>query len=193
MFSLGACGGESSPTTPSETLKVYTSAVKKKDAKMLKLLLSKASLEIHREQAKAQNVSIDEIILRETLFPVDQKFLFKRNEKIEGDSATIEVKNSFDAWEMIYFVKEVGIWKIDKKGFSDEIIDQNEAAEKELEEQINKDREKTEDDADSLSDKTNETDSETEPDPKSETTAPSPSPGNTQTEDGDPPKSPDQN
>ena len=138
---IGACGDDSSPNTPSETLETYTAAVKKKDVKMIKFLLSKASLKIHSEQAKAQDESLEEIILRETLFSVDQKIKFKRNEKIEGDSATIEVKNSFDGWDLIYFVKEDGIWKIDKKGFSDNTIDQNDADNQKLDDEMNRDRE----------------------------------------------------
>ncbi len=140
IFALN-CGGNSNPATPVETLKAYTAAVKLKDVKMMKMLLSEASLKLHAEQAKAQNVSIDEIIQRETLFSEAQRVFDYRNEKIEGDKATVEVKNEMGGWDIVHFVKESELWKIDKKGFSDEIINQNEEAEKKLDEQIESERE----------------------------------------------------
>lgn len=134
---ISACG-ESDPAMPSDTLTAYTIAVRKKDAAMMKNLLSAASLKIHDQEAKAQNVSLDEIILRDTFFPVPEgkKFFDFKNQKIEGDKATVEVENNFGGYDVIYLVKEDGIWKIDKKGTSDQIINQNEEAEKELERQI---------------------------------------------------------
>jgi len=188
---VGACGGDSSGNTPSETLKAYTVAVKKKDVKMIKLLLSKASLKIHREQAKAQNVSIDEIILRETLFPVDQKIKFKRNEKIEGDSATIEVKNSFDGWDMIYFVQEDGIWKIDKKGFSDNTINQNDTDVQKMNEEQDRIREQEEKEAEKAKDPTTN-DKTKNPDPK-EKTNPADSPSDLKNQDDRDKPVPDEN
>lgn len=142
FFALN-CGGDSNPATPVETLKAYTTAVKLKDVKMMKMVLSEASLKLHSEQAKAQNVSVDEIIQRETLFSTSQRVFDYRNEKIEGDKATVEVKNDVGGWDIVYFVKEAGLWKIDKKGFSDEIINQNEEAERKLDEQIDSQRENT--------------------------------------------------
>lgn len=136
-----ACSGNTEPATPAETLKAYTIAIKKKDVAMIKLLLSKASMEIHEGQAKAQNISIDEIVLRETMFPVDQRIFDFRNEKIEGDSASVEVKNDFGGWDTILLVREDGIWKIDKKGTSEQILDDSEEADKKLDEQIRESRE----------------------------------------------------
>ncbi len=40
----------------------------------------------YKEEAKAQNIAVDEVILRETLFTADQKTLKFRNEKIDGDN-----------------------------------------------------------------------------------------------------------
>ncbi len=141
-----SCAGKSEPATPVETLKAYTIAVKKKDVAMMKMLLSEASLKIHQEQAKAQNVSVDEIIMRETLFPESQRVFDYRNEKIEGDKSTVEVQNSFDGWDIVHLVREAGMWKIDKKGFSDGIINQNDEAEKKLDEQIEQERRQAEED-----------------------------------------------
>ena len=106
-----ACGGSAAPATPVETLKAYTIAVKKKDIKMMKMLLSAASMKIHEEQAKAQGVPIDEIVQRETLFPETQRVFDYKNEKIEGEKATIEVKNDFGGWDIVHLVRESGIWE----------------------------------------------------------------------------------
>lgn len=158
-----ACGGDSTPITPFETLRAYASAVKKKDTKMMKFLLSKASLKIHSDQAKAQNTTVDEIILQETLFSVDQRIKHKRNEKIEGDTATIEVKNSFGGWDLIYFVKEDGIWKIDKKGFSDNTIEQNDADNQKLDDLINQGKKDSENNLENSNTNVNGQDSNSDP------------------------------
>ena len=141
-FAFGCSSAE--PATPVQTLKAYTIAVKKKDIAMMKTLLSEASLKIHREQAKAQNVTLDEIIQRETLFAETQRVFGYKDERIEGDKATVQVKNDMDAWDTFFLVRENGLWKIDKKGFSDEIINQNEQAEREMDDQFEKDRQETE-------------------------------------------------
>ena len=136
-----ACSKNTEPVSPARTLKAYHIAIKKKDIAMLKQLLSKDSLQLHNDQAQAQNTSTDEIILRETLFPAEQRVFNFRNEIIEGDKATVEVQNDFGSWDMIYFVKEGGLWKIDKKGTSEQILEDSEEADQKLDEQIRKSRE----------------------------------------------------
>ncbi|NNE99544.1 MAG: DUF4878 domain-containing protein [Pyrinomonadaceae bacterium] len=136
-----ACSGNSKPATPSQTLAAYHLALQKKDVEMVKLLLSKASLKIHEDQAKVQNTTVDEIVLRETLFSPDQRKFYKKDEKIEGDNATVDVKNDFGGWDTIHLVKEEGIWKIDKKGTSEQILEESEEADEKLDEQIRKSRE----------------------------------------------------
>lgn len=138
---LAACGGASEEALPIESLRAYSKAVKAKDVKMMKTLLSAGSLKIHEQEAKAQNVSIDEIILRDTLFPPDQRVFEYRNQKIDGERATVEVENNFGGWDLIYLVREDGIWKIDKKGTSDQILNEVEEAEKALDEAIIQGRE----------------------------------------------------
>src|SRR5258708_39579692 len=95
IFSLAAalvaCGTQRE-ATPLETFKTYTKAIKLKDTKTMKLLLSDATLKLHEKEAKAQGVSVDEIVKRETLFTASQTSVDYRNEKIEGDKATLEVK-----------------------------------------------------------------------------------------------------
>ena len=126
------CGAASGPKSPVETMKTYTKAVKAKDTTTMKLLLSADTIKMLEQEAKSQNVVLDEIVKRETLFPESQKVFEFRNEKIEGEKATIEVKNSFGQWETWPFVFEDSQWKIDKKGYADRLMmdieQQNDAA-----------------------------------------------------------------
>ncbi len=103
----------------------------------MKLLLSDASLKMAEQQAQQQNVTVDDIVKNETLFTDAQKDFFFRNEKIEGDRATIEVKNSFNSWDVVPFVREEGVWKIDKQGIATQIQKQNDFDTKRLDEMIN--------------------------------------------------------
>lgn len=116
-----ACGS-SAPATPLETFKTYVKAIKAKDTATMKVLLSKATLAMHEKEAKSQNVSVDDIVKRETLFSETQKSVEFKDEKIEGDKATLKVKNSYGSWETVPFVREDGSWKIDKAGYADQLI-----------------------------------------------------------------------
>jgi hypothetical protein len=106
----------------------------------MKLLLSDASIKMHDKEARAQNVNLDDIVKRETLFSENQTSVEFRNEKIEGDRATLEVKNSYGAWEKVPFVREEGLWKIDKQGFADQMIQEIEQNDKRLDSIINQGR-----------------------------------------------------
>ncbi len=88
----------------------------------MKLLLSSESIKMHEQEAKAQNLTLDDIVKRETLFTDGQKTVEFRNEKIDGEKATLEVKNSFGSWETVPFVHEDSEWKIDKKGYADKLM-----------------------------------------------------------------------
>lgn len=137
---IAACGGESKPATPIETFKTYTKAIKAKDTTTMKLLLSKATIEMHQLEAQAQGLTVDDIVKRETLFTETQKQVKLRNEKVEGDTATLEVENSFGQWEVVPFVKEEGVWKIDKKGYAQRMMDEADKNNKALDDIINQSR-----------------------------------------------------
>lgn len=92
---------------------------------------------MHEQEAKAQNVPLEDIVKRETLFAEDQKTVKLRNEKIEGDKATLEVENSFGSWETVPFVFEDGNWKIDKKGYADRLMQEIEQNNQQLDDIIN--------------------------------------------------------
>lgn len=113
---------------------------KKKDAETMKSLLSANSMKISEDEAKAQNKTIDEVILSETLFAENVTTVEFRNEKSEGENASIEVKNSFGSFDIVSFVKENGSWKIAKDKIKDNIMQSVEEQMKQFDDQINKDR-----------------------------------------------------
>ena len=117
-----ACGGDSAPASPLKTLQTYQKAMKAKDTATMKLLLTAESLKMLEQEAKSQGSTVDEVVKRETLFSESQKTVEFRNEKIEGEQATIEVKNTFGQWDTVPFRLEGGEWKIDKKGYGDRLM-----------------------------------------------------------------------
>jgi hypothetical protein len=135
-----ACAGEEKPDTPLETLKAYTIAIKQKDTTTMKLLLSDASIKMAEEEAKSRGVTLDEVVRRETLFDQTQRTVEFRNEKIDGDKATIEMKDSYNAWNTVPFVRENGVWKIDKQSAADIMMRDFEKQQKENEDKINQGR-----------------------------------------------------
>ena len=138
---LFACAGErQTPQTPLDTLKTYTLAIKKKDAPQMKRLLSKGSIKMAEDEAKEKNLPLDEVIQKETLFSADQRTVEFRNEKIEGETASIEMKNSYGTWDVVPFVREDGKWKIAKERYADELMKQSEEDNKRLDELINRER-----------------------------------------------------
>jgi hypothetical protein len=136
-----ACSSAPKKTlTPLETLQAYGNAYKKKDTTAMKLLLSQESLKMHEQEAKAQNVTVDDIVKRETLFSENQTQANFRNQKIEDDKATIEMQDSAEIWNTVQFVKEDGVWKIDRRGFANKIQQEVEQKNNELDQLINQGR-----------------------------------------------------
>lgn len=144
---VAGCADPTADRSPVDTLKLYVNAIKDKDTTQMKLLLSEETLRLHTEQAKAQKVTLDEIVQRELFFPPGQRNFAYKNEKIEGNKATVEVKNSFGGWDLIYLVNENG-WKIDKKGTAQQMIDQSERDVQKLDDQIDADRKQIEEQLD---------------------------------------------
>lgn len=140
-FALFACGGEKTKEQmPLDTLKAYNEATKENNAAKMKALLSKGSMKMAEDEAKSQNVSVDEIVMRETFYSPGQTKVEIRNQKIEGEKASIEVKNSYGTWDIVPFVKEDGEWKIAKDRYAEELMKQVEENNKRLDEQINQSR-----------------------------------------------------
>lgn len=139
-FALSACAAPEKTETPLDALKIYNQAVRDKDAARIKDHLSKGSLKMAQDEAAAQNVSIDEIVQRETIYSPSQRSVKVRNQKIDGDRATIEVENARGAWDVVPFVREDGTWKIAKDRYADELMKQVEEENKRRGEEIDRER-----------------------------------------------------
>ena len=107
----------------------------------MKLLLSNDTIKMHEQEAKAEGVSLDDVVKRETLLGEGQTTVQYRNEKIDGDRATLEFKNQYGTWETMPFVRENGEWKIDKKTYLDQMMKDVEQNSQQLDDQINQGRE----------------------------------------------------
>jgi hypothetical protein len=107
-----ACKKDSS--SPTATLQVFYQSFKQKDVEAYKKTVSKESLQVLENRAGAEEKTLDEYIRREMNKPgvkLPDK-LETRNEKIEGDHATVELKNVEGGWNTVPFVKEDGQWKV---------------------------------------------------------------------------------
>lgn len=142
MLSLifsASCSREKKPATPLETFQTYAKAVKQKDTTTMKLLLSSESIRMQEQEAKARGVTLDDVVKGQTLIAEDQRTLEFRNEKIEGETASLEVKRGA-GWETVPFVLEDSVWKLDTKGYADRFVEGIQQDAQKFEEQYNKDR-----------------------------------------------------
>jgi len=111
-FLLIGCGSAAPPiASPTDTLKNFIEASKKKDVEAIRKTLSRGSLELAEKSAKIQNTTVDELFKRDNMAMLD-KIPEIRNEKIEGETASVEVKDFTSGYDTIPFVKEDGVWKI---------------------------------------------------------------------------------
>ena len=112
---LAVAAGCKSTPQPSATFKAYFEAQKKKDIPGMKQALSKTSLAMMEASAKQQQLTLDKMIANQLENPSAKidKMPETRNEKITGDTATLELQNEdANRWDTMYFVKEDGVWKI---------------------------------------------------------------------------------
>ncbi len=113
LFAVVACNLMSS--SPTATFKAFYEAQKKKDVPAMKKTLSKSSIQMIETAAKAQNKSVDDALKEgfESPGAKSEKMPETRDEKIDGDNATLEVQdNDTKKWSKVYFVKEEKEWKI---------------------------------------------------------------------------------
>ena len=125
LLSLAGC---KSGATPTATFKSYFEAQKNKDIPGMKKTLSKTSLAMMEASAKEQGTTLDKMIEEQLKNPSAKidKMPETRNEKVNGDNATIELNNE-DAkrWDVMYFVKEDGAWKIALDRTIEEMLKKN--------------------------------------------------------------------
>lgn len=131
-----ACGG-GEPASPKKTFETYIKALKQKDTTTMKVLLSDATIKMHEQEAKSQGITVDDIVKRETLFSEGQTTIEYKDEKIEGEKATLQVKTPYGTWETVPFVLEDGGWKIDKQGYADQMLRDMDESNRRLDEIIN--------------------------------------------------------
>jgi hypothetical protein len=102
---------KSAPTTPTESWKAFYAAAQKKDLEAMKKLMSRDWLKFIQGY---KDKTVDEFIGGELAPGVSTKGSTEtRNEKINGDKATIEMKTSDGQWMPVDFVREDGLWKLD--------------------------------------------------------------------------------
>lgn len=97
--------------TPTETYKTGYAARKNKDIPGLKRVFSKEALDFLTEMAKEEKKTLDDQ-LRDLTERPQAATAETRNEKIDGDNATLEYLNEKGGWSTMDFVKEDGGWKI---------------------------------------------------------------------------------
>lgn len=108
-----ACGSDSN--SPSAVTKRFVEAMRQKDVQTFKSLLSKKSITTIEKDAKEVGISTDEMLaktLEQDLVPAGTSSLETRNEKISGDTATVEFKKGDGKWSQNELVREDGNWKV---------------------------------------------------------------------------------
>jgi hypothetical protein len=122
IFTVSACSLLSG-STPTATFKAFYEASKKKDVAGMKKTLSKGTLDMFDKLAKEQNKTTDEMLKEVDKDDKSDKMPETRNEKITGDTATLEVKNDkTNKWDPLPFVKENGEWKIALDKFLEDMM-----------------------------------------------------------------------
>jgi hypothetical protein len=104
-----ACSKSLSPT---DTLKAYYDAAKKKDIDTVKKYLSRASLQMVEDSAKKQGKTLDQVFQEGANRDVQMPTPEFSNEKIDGDNATVDTKAPNQSTITMQMVKEDGMWKL---------------------------------------------------------------------------------
>jgi Domain of unknown function (DUF4878) len=122
IFAVSACSLLNS-SSPTKTFKAFFEASKKKDTAGMKKALSKGTVDMFDKLAKEQNKTTDDMLKGLDKEDKEEKIPETRNEKITGDTATLEVKNEkTDKWDTLPFVKENGEWKIALDKFLEDML-----------------------------------------------------------------------
>jgi hypothetical protein len=117
----GCNSNESKAETPTDVLRRYVAASQKGDIQAMKSLLSRSSIRYIEERARPMKLTVDDVLRKETEVKL-QGEIETRNEKIEGDTATVEVKNpATGEFDVKYpFVREDGAWKLARDRYIEE-------------------------------------------------------------------------
>lgn len=104
-----ACGKKSA--TPTEVAKALFDAQMKKDGAAMKKLLSKSSLKAAEEAAQKRGITLEQLLTGKTPTAMPEC----RDEKIDGDTATVTCTGGGIPERPMPFVKEDGEWKFEGK------------------------------------------------------------------------------
>lgn len=109
----GCSSGAPSEDTPTNALKRYVTAQQKGDVATMKRLLSNSSIAFIETIARSRGKTVEDVLLEETKVRI-ATLPETRNEKIEGDTATVEVRDDQSGeFDLVYpFVREDGEWKL---------------------------------------------------------------------------------
>lgn len=107
-----ACSGQASSGqsggSPTATMNAYYEALKRKDVDAVKKTLADGYVKMLESAGVATERAFQPMMER---LPAARPAT--RNEKIDGDRATLEVRNEAEGrWDLVAFVKEGGAWKI---------------------------------------------------------------------------------
>jgi predicted lipid-binding transport protein (Tim44 family) len=97
--------------TPTEAYKTAYAVRQKKDLAGLKRVLSKKMIGFFTEIGEAEHKSLDDE-LKQLMDAPQASTAEARNEKIDGDTATLEYLDEKGEWKTMDFVKEGGGWKL---------------------------------------------------------------------------------
>lgn len=119
LIALSVAGCQKSPVnspvnSPGATFRAFYESLKNKDVEAYKKTVSKDTLQMLERRAKDLDRTLDSYIKLDMEKPTRTlpDKLETRNEKIEGDKATLEVKNTEGGWNTVPFIKEDGQWKV---------------------------------------------------------------------------------
>lgn len=100
-----------SMATPTETYKAAYEYRKKGDIAGMKKVMSKDVLEFMTELGKVENKTLDDMLM-ETVKEPQADTSDTRNEKITGDTATLEYLTKGGSWKTMDFIREGAEWKM---------------------------------------------------------------------------------
>jgi hypothetical protein len=101
-------------SSPTATAKAFYEAAKSKDVSGMKSLMSKSLIDTLDKAAKAEHKSVEDVLKASNEAAPPPVTFETRNEKIDGDKATIEVnQDGKGRWQTVNFIKEDGSWKLD--------------------------------------------------------------------------------
>ena len=129
LWNASACNTQEN-ATPTVILKAHVEAMRKNDLAATRQNLSSGTLRMTEQSAQAQNTSPDEVLndmIRQANEANKDAAIETRNEQINGDTASVELKNPVTGtWDKIPFVKENGHWKVALDKLAEEILQNSE-------------------------------------------------------------------